>query len=207
MAVQLRLKENPWAYGLIVLLLSLVSALYGLRGQQVLTNLAGTVSTEEGEVVPGIELIAESDTGKTFRAVSNEQGQFLIPKLPTGRYLVKATIRGEVVFSQEVHLKIGTSQSLEIKIHPRAVPVTGVIRGTVKNTAGTAISNAELAFQQSGETEKTTTDVAGAYKQEGLYPGVWQMTVTVKAYKTEKRTVRLAPREESVQNFVLKPAK
>jgi carboxypeptidase family protein len=206
MAVQLTSK-NRWIYWIIALILFLTSAIYGLRGQQALTNLAGTVSTEDGEAVSGVELVAESETGQTFRAVTNEQGRFLIPNLPPGRYHVKATIKDVVVFSQEVTLKSGASQSLEIKIHPRAVPITGVIRGTVKNNAGAVIMNGEVAFQQSGETEKTTTDVAGAYRQEGLYPGVWQMTVTAKAYKLEKRTVRLAEREESVQDFVLKPAK
>ncbi len=71
-----------------------------------LAEIAGTVTDPTGAVVPDASVEArEVSSGKTRNAVTNASGQFLLPGVPSGRYVVQVTVRGFMIARQEVTVR------------------------------------------------------------------------------------------------------
>ena len=85
--------------GLIRTLVLTAAALAFLTGsaatQGTTARLVGTVKEPSGAVIPGATVRATNlDTGWTREAISNEQGDYVIPNVPIGRYEVAAELSG-----------------------------------------------------------------------------------------------------------------
>ena len=81
--------------GLAALLMVLVSAAGTWASAQNGQAISGTVVDTSGAVIPGADIAAKhSGTGIVSSAVSNSEGQFSIPGLPIGTYVVTVTLSG-----------------------------------------------------------------------------------------------------------------
>jgi hypothetical protein len=64
-------------------------------------QLSGRVTDESGAVLPGVTVTAtQTDTGLTRTAVTNENGTYVLPSLPTGPYRLEAALQGFRTYSQ-----------------------------------------------------------------------------------------------------------
>ncbi len=70
-----------------------------------------------------------------------------------------------------------------------AQETTGGLQGTVKDTTGAVVPNAQVAVQGSTliGTKTVTTDATGYYRFANLPPGTYSMTVSAKGFNTLKR--------------------
>jgi Carboxypeptidase regulatory-like domain/TonB dependent receptor-like, beta-barrel len=104
----------PATLGLIVVLFAHP---YGLGAQARLTgaDLDGTVTDESGAVLPGATItVTNLDTNLARTVVTGEDGRFIAPALPPGRYRITAELASFAVASREdVALQLGQSVAME----------------------------------------------------------------------------------------------
>jgi hypothetical protein len=102
-------------------------------------TLAGVVVDESGGVVPGAQVTVESpQTGLQRRSLASEDGQFVFPALPPGRYRVNVELAGFVPLEvREVILNVGDEILLSLKLKVAAVgeSVTVVAEPSRVNTS------------------------------------------------------------------------
>src|SRR4030095_684477 len=73
-------------------------------------QLSGRVTDESGAVLPGVPVtVTQTDTGLARTAVTNDNGTYVLPNLPTGPYRLEAMgqgvpglVRDSVVFHIDV---------------------------------------------------------------------------------------------------------
>jgi outer membrane receptor protein involved in Fe transport len=101
--------------GLAALLIALVCAAGSRADAQGGTSLSGTVVDVSGAVIPGADISAKhAGTGIVSRAVSNSEGQFSIPSLPIGTYVVTVTLSGfKTVVINNVVLTAGAGANVK----------------------------------------------------------------------------------------------
>jgi outer membrane receptor protein involved in Fe transport len=64
-------------------------------------QLSGRITDESGAVLPGVTVTAtQTDTGLTRSVVTNENGTYVLPNLPTGPYRLEAALQGFRTFAQ-----------------------------------------------------------------------------------------------------------
>ncbi len=81
----------------ISVLLSSAVALAQLSTAQ----LSGRVADESGAVLPGVTVtVTQTDTGLTRSVVTDENGAYVLPNLPTGPYRLEAMLQGFRTYSQ-----------------------------------------------------------------------------------------------------------
>jgi hypothetical protein len=95
-------------------------------------SLAGTVTDQNGAVVPGAALVARSvQTGQVARTVSNETGFYQFPSLAAGNYTVSCTIRGFKTFTaNDVILHAGGTVTLPVSLQVGATVETVTVSGS-----------------------------------------------------------------------------
>jgi len=140
-----------------------------------------------GKLESGAEVrIDDIDQAGTYvgdPARTDDAGQFRIPALPAGRYMLTAG-QGPLVgtLDQPVALAAaGPVQDLEIVVGPGLT-----IDGTVSSTSGTPIKRARIRLFGQGNRTGTHlfSDERGRYQFQGLVPGEYRLEVTAPGYKT-----------------------
>ncbi|MFN2532524.1 MAG: carboxypeptidase regulatory-like domain-containing protein [Pyrinomonadaceae bacterium] len=138
-------------------------------------SISGTVRDAKGAVVAGAEVSIQSETGLSRTLTSDENGFYLAPSLPAGRYTVTASPTGfkkTVVSNVDLHVGENRTVNMELEV--------GQVTETVTVTSG-----AETVETRSGEissliTEKQVTELplnGRNYAQLALMvPGVSPVT-------------------------------
>ena len=82
----------------------------------------GTIFDQGKAVLPGVTVTATNEaTGLARETVTGSQGQFVIPTLPPGTYIVRAELPGFQTQEQKVVLRIGQELTVDL-----ALPLAGV---------------------------------------------------------------------------------
>ena len=146
---------------LVTLALAFVSA--PLLAQETTGVIEGVVKDSGGAVLPGVIVQATGPVG-VVETVTNERGEYRFPRLPSGRYTVKAALDAFEPQTINVDLTVGTTARAEF-----ALGVAG-LKETVQVTAetpavdltspqtATSISRERIAFVPRG---RDFTDVIG----------------------------------------------
>ncbi len=80
---------SAWVLGVALVLASVT----GPQAQEVVGAIEGAVKDSSGAVLPGATVELTGPVG-ALRAVSNNQGEFRFPRVPSGRYKVMVTLSG-----------------------------------------------------------------------------------------------------------------
>jgi len=118
---------------------------YGQNG-----TIVGTITDPSGAVVPNVTItITHVETGRVISLASNDAGQFVVPDIPIGHYVVKASVTGfkveervGIVLNVNDRLRIDfqlvlgtTAQSVSVEANPVAVQTdTGQVQSLVSGT-------------------------------------------------------------------------
>jgi hypothetical protein len=104
---------RSWALQLFVFLIFLMAATSLAFGQVGNGTITGTVLDPAGAVVPGAAVEAKNaETGVVFRAVSTNTGNYTIPDLPVGTYIVTAKVQGFKTYTHS-NLALAAAQTLK----------------------------------------------------------------------------------------------
>jgi hypothetical protein len=87
------------------------------RAQQAGTIL-GTVTDQTGAVVTNVGItITDIDTNQSTQATSNSSGDFLVPDLQLGHYVLRAQAPGFKIFEQKnIVLNVGDREKVDVKL-------------------------------------------------------------------------------------------
>ncbi len=117
----------------IVCVVALLFAVAALLAQSPRGTITGTVTDAQSARVPGVEVVARNvGTNLTFKAVSSEDGTYVIPQLPVGGYELTAAAPGFKQFKRtdivlEVAQRLRVDIALELGALTETVTVTGEV--------------------------------------------------------------------------------
>jgi hypothetical protein len=127
-------------FAMLILILGLGAS---ANAQSITGTLVGTVTDQQGAVVPGATIKATAvDTGLAHTAISNAQGEYRIEYLAVGNYVVEVKAKSFKTFRQEgVALTVDQTQRVDAQLPLGAVEDTVTVT-TAPPTVNT--STAEL---------------------------------------------------------------
>ncbi len=108
----------------------LLLAILQVNGQTTTGSIFGTVSDQNGNVIPGaMVMVTNQQTGISRSVIANESGNYVFPSLPVGDYSVSVQASGFAPVTQGgVHIdanqNVNTSFSLKIGATSQSVTVT-----------------------------------------------------------------------------------
>jgi hypothetical protein len=154
---------------MLVLILGLGSNAYG---QSITGTLVGTVSDQQGAVVPTATIKATNqDTGMVHTTTSNAQGEYRIEFLAIGRYTIEIRAKSfKSVLEKNVPLIVDQTQRLDAQLQP------GAVEDTV--TVSTAPPSVDTSTAELGRTIEPAEIIGlplvnrNAYAELSLTPGV-----------------------------------
>ncbi len=128
------------------LLVALLAALPAAGQGGTSNTISGVVKDSGGGVIPGADVVAlRVGTGTTFNTVTNNEGVFTLPSLPTGGYTVTVSLQGfKTIVVENVVLTSGA---------PAAVNVTLEVGGLTEQV--TVSSSSEIVQVQSATVSST----------------------------------------------------
>lgn len=166
------LKRRAWPLriGLCLLALSIL-AISSLAQDITSGTIQGTITDEQGAVVPGATVEAKN-VGTNFSRsfTTDSDGRFTLLSMPTGRYVVTVTKQGFAKVNQEnVELTVGRLISLNIAL--KISGVSGVVTITTTPTIDTAKTEASTTLN---EASISNTPILGRKFEDllTLTPGV-----------------------------------
>ena len=79
-------------------------------------QLSGRVADESGAVLPGVTVtVTQTDTGLTRSVVTDENGAYVLPNLPTGPYRLEAMLQGFRTYSQTgIVLQVAATPAINV---------------------------------------------------------------------------------------------
>ena len=94
-----------------------------LAAQETTGTIEGVVKDSGGAILPGVTVEATGPSG-AVNAVTNERGEYRFPRLPSGRYTVKATLPSFRDAQATVDLTVGSTQRAEFTLQLASVSET-----------------------------------------------------------------------------------
>ena len=101
--------------GVLLLLLACATA---ASAQLSTAQLDGRVTDESGAVLPGVTVtVTQTDTGFTRTAVTDGDGSYLLPNLPTGPYRFEVSLQGFRSYTQTgIVLQVGGTPTINVAL-------------------------------------------------------------------------------------------
>ncbi len=132
---------------LVILTLSLQ-----LWGQSERARTIGTVTDPQGAVVPGANVtVTNIATDVAQKAITDQQGQYQVPELPIGRYMVKVEHAGfKTIETTSYKLEINQILRVDVRLPIGANNEVVTVKGTaatvetVNHTMGSTVSGREI---------------------------------------------------------------
>ena len=143
--------------GMKALLVSMILGVFAGVNAQTSTfgNLSGTVRDANGAAVPKAEVeIKDEGTGAVRTATTNDNGYYLVPSLPAGKYTVSTSPQGfkrTVANSVEVHVSENKVLNLDLQV--------GAVSETVTVTSDIATVETRGGDVSSLVSEKQVTEL------------------------------------------------
>src|SRR6266436_1657822 len=118
--------RRPFALTVFFLLLTAYCLVPTVSGQSATATLSGTVTDQNGAIVPGVSItVLNLSTALRRQATTTEQGYFTVPLLPPGTYSVKAQGQGFTPIEvQNVVLNVGDQKALQIQLKAGDISAT-----------------------------------------------------------------------------------
>jgi len=127
------------------LFLLVIATAASVFGQTAAGTLTGIVTDPSGSVIAGVPVVATRvDTGTVFTSVTSQTGNYAIPQMPVGRYVVTVTQTGFKSFRQE-NVTIAAAQTLRLdvamELGATAESVTVTTESTLLQTESGALTH------------------------------------------------------------------
>jgi Carboxypeptidase regulatory-like domain len=134
-------------------------------------TIVGTVTDPSGAVIPNVSVVVtNTDTGRTLKIPTNNDGQYVAPDLPVGHYTVKAASSGfKATEKGGIVLNVGERLRVDLQM------VLGAQTETVSVEANPVAVQTDNGEQSSLVTSKQITELATngrtIYSYVALTPG------------------------------------
>lgn len=183
---------NRIGVGLLVCLLALGLATRTAGAQATTAQIGGVVKDSSGAVLPGVEItVTQTATGAKRTTVSNESGNYALPSLPLGPYILEAALPGFKTYLQtgivlqvddspiiNVVLQVGqVSEQIEVQAN------AGLVE-TQRTAIGQVVTNQQIAeLPLNGRDPHELIFLAGMATTPQTTPGAGSMN-SIRNYPT-----------------------
>jgi len=139
-------RKSRWSIALLGMCLVLAFAMIAqdVNAQALYGTLTGSVKDSSGGAIPGVEVTASNaTTNLSSTAISNDVGNFTIPNLPNGTYVLRAVLTGfRESVTEGVIVNAGTvvRQDVVLQVGQITETVTVSSAATVLKTDSTDVS-------------------------------------------------------------------
>jgi Carboxypeptidase regulatory-like domain len=154
----------------VILVLSLFSQ--PTAAQTTFAAITGTVRDSAGAVVPGVAIEAvHSDSNYRYTVISNETGNYTLPQLREGAYVLRATLPGFREFvARGIQLASRDERRVDIILE------VGGVSSSIEITAGPALIETETArigdSKDADQLKSLPLNTRSLYNFLALSPGV-----------------------------------
>lgn len=158
------------------LFLLLITAAASVFGQTAAGTLTGIVTDPSGAVIANIAVTATHvDTGTRVVGVTSQTGNYTIPQMPVGRYVVTVTQTGFKTFRQE-NVTIAAAQTLRLDIAMEVGATSESVTVTAESTllqteTGAMVKNINPQQIQNLPVLPATTFIRDPYQLALTLPG------------------------------------
>src|SRR6516162_6579699 len=114
-----------WSFRVVTLLLLLAGLPRFAAAQE--ATLVGTVTDPSGAVIPNVTItITNTDTGLASEFKTNDAGQYVVPNLHIGHYVVHASAPGfKAAEEKDINLEVNDRRRVDFRL------VVGAVQETV----------------------------------------------------------------------------
>src|SRR5262245_55189809 len=111
--------------------LFIMSLATGAGAQGVTASLSGTAVDTAGGLIPGANVtVTNKASGTTFTAVTNASGEFAVPALDAGTYVVNVALMGfKTAIVEDVRLQPGIPTSVKAVLEVGRLEETVLVQG------------------------------------------------------------------------------
>lgn len=154
-------------------------------------SITGLVTNTSGAALAGATV-----SGGGVKTTTSSAGSYTLANVTAGEVQITASLSGYNSTSEYASVTNGsTTNASTLKLGTG----TGTVTGVVKNSAGTLLSGATVAY--SGRS--TLTNSSGAYSLSGVPAGTVQLTASFSSYTDAHQTVTVAASSSITANFIL----
>ena len=135
------------SFAATVVLLGMAAA---ATGQETGGAISGRVLDHQGAVLPGVAvMLKNASTNAELNTVSNDQGVFVHPFVPIGRYILTATLQGFATFKrEEIDVRVGDRLSMDLTLQVGALTEEITVSGTPLLETANAMRGQVIAREQ-----------------------------------------------------------
>ena len=126
-----------------IVALSIPATFGALHAQEGYGRVAGRVlQTETGEGLTGAQVVV---SGTSIGAVTDENGRYLLPRVPAGSQTVEATYLGRATGSETVSVSAGQTATADFSLEPLAIAQPELVVGIRATGQAEALSRQKAA--------------------------------------------------------------
>jgi len=155
-----------WPWPLLLLVAACLAATPDARAQSATVNgfVTDRATGQAIELVNVVlrDVIVRNDAGIAGGAVTNQDGLYLISRIPPGRYVLQASFIGFETYTDTLDLSAGQTRTINIALAPDPDAALGEVVVQTERTSGAARVTAGQQTVRPADVELVpTTDVTG----------------------------------------------
>lgn len=165
------------------------------------STIFGTVVSDVSLLpLPGIIINSHFNNILVASVLTNADGQYIIPGLVSGNYIVSASNQNFQTATLGIFLPPNTSQELDFILSANP----GSVIGVVYDVNGSPIGGATITISQNNTVIATITSSAnGTYTLPGLVAGTYTVTASAASYQPSTQGIMVIPNQAVALDFNL----
>ncbi|GEM_PF-4293390 len=161
-------------------------------------SIAGNITDDAGRPINGAAVRLLSSGTEVFSTTSDAAGSFGMMSIPTGDYVLSASMTGYLSVSENVHVAAGHTTYLDVAL------TGGALKGLISDDAGRLVSGALVELL--GSDYSSNSNNSGNYTLSGVPEGDYYVKASKDGYLTSitESPVHISPGALVFHNFTLR---
>jgi hypothetical protein len=163
----------------LTLLAVLLLVAMPLAAQEQTGAIEGVIKDSSGAVLPGVTVEAQSASSGVVSTVTDSAGQYRFPRLPSGRYQVRASLMGyNTGTASNVELTLGRQATVNLTLNLATVAETITVTAAApvvdvtQSATSTSIAREQLEYIPKGRDFTTVVAQAAGASNEAFAGGI-----------------------------------
>ena len=162
-----------WIFTPLLAVAAFAATATGVASQQTGTVTGRIIDAATQQPLPGAQIVV---VGTTLGTLTNQEGRFLIPNVPSGARQIRAVLLGYGQEVQDVNVPAGGTAVVDFELATSAIELEGLVVSTITGEAqrarelGTNVGKIDVASDVEATAVQTVSNVLGG-RTEGVIVG------------------------------------